>query len=229
MPFPRRAPMFVIGTGSTLISVTLPEQLEAGHVDFARQLAAKAWAYAVAVERRYRGLPPLPDTPVPYTLTARGRGPAGCRAGAGGPGAAARRSGGDGMTATSASVRFGPDGVTGVESFLRLTGRTFIRCCIYDDIAPILAVETRTWTLDHRPRTGPGDRGRRDLGRLLAEAVGQYVAELERRVSPAARTRQLPGMAPGRRRDGRADVRRGGWSWYLRPPLGSLPWHARKR
>ena len=69
IPFPRRPPMFVIGTGSTLISVTLPEQLEAGHVDFARQLAAQAWAYAVAVERRYRGLPPLPDTPVPYTLT----------------------------------------------------------------------------------------------------------------------------------------------------------------
>ena len=38
-------------------------------MDFARQLAAQAWAYAVAVERRYRGLPPLPDTPVPYTLT----------------------------------------------------------------------------------------------------------------------------------------------------------------
>src|SRR6266702_2166685 len=42
----------------------------ARHVDFARQLAAKAWAYSVAVERRYRGLPPLPDVPVPYTLTA---------------------------------------------------------------------------------------------------------------------------------------------------------------
>ena len=69
VPFPARAPMFVIGAGSTLISVTLPEQLEAGHVDFARQLAAQAWAYAVAVERRYRGLPPLPDTPVPYRLT----------------------------------------------------------------------------------------------------------------------------------------------------------------
>ena len=27
--------------------------------------------YAVAVERRYRGLPPLPDVPVPYTLTAK--------------------------------------------------------------------------------------------------------------------------------------------------------------
>jgi hypothetical protein len=70
VPFPARAPMFVIGTGSALVSLTLPEQIEAGHVDFARQLAAQAWAYAVAVERRYRGLPPLPDGPVPYTLTA---------------------------------------------------------------------------------------------------------------------------------------------------------------
>jgi hypothetical protein len=70
VPFPAKAPMFVIGAGSTLVSLTLPEHLDAAHVDFARQLAAKAWAYAVAVERRYRGLPPLPDVPVPYTLTA---------------------------------------------------------------------------------------------------------------------------------------------------------------
>ena len=63
--------MFVIGAAGTLVSFTLPEQIEAGHVDFARQLAAKAWAYAVAVERRYRGLPPLPDVPVPYALTAQ--------------------------------------------------------------------------------------------------------------------------------------------------------------
>ena len=71
VPFPAKAPMFVIGTGSTLISLTLPEQIEAGHVEFARQLASQAWAYAVAVERRYRGLPPLPDVPVPYALTAK--------------------------------------------------------------------------------------------------------------------------------------------------------------
>ena len=73
VPFPARAPMFVIGAAGTVVSFTLPEQIEAGHVDFARQLAAKAWAYAVAVERRYRGLPPLPDVPdvpVPYKLTA---------------------------------------------------------------------------------------------------------------------------------------------------------------
>ena len=69
VPFPAKAPMLVIGAGHTLVSLTLPEQIEAGHVDFARQLAAKAWAYAVAVEHRYRGLPPLPDMPVPYTLT----------------------------------------------------------------------------------------------------------------------------------------------------------------
>jgi hypothetical protein len=61
--------MFVIGAGGALISLTLPEQLDAGHVDFARQLAAKACAYAVAVERRYRGLPPLPKVPMPDMLT----------------------------------------------------------------------------------------------------------------------------------------------------------------
>jgi hypothetical protein len=73
VPFPVKAPMFVIGAGGALVSFTLPEQIEADHVDFARQLAAQAWAYAVAVERRYRGLPPLPDTPVPYTLTGQAR------------------------------------------------------------------------------------------------------------------------------------------------------------
>ena len=144
VPFPARAPMFVIGAAGTLVSLTLPEHLEAGHVDFARQLAAQAWAYAVAVERRYRGLPPLPDTPVPYTLTAAGRSAARCRAGAGGPGAAARRPGGDGMTAlaTSASVQFAANGAAEVQcARLHLTGRSFVTCHTYDDRAPILAID----------------------------------------------------------------------------------------
>ena len=59
------------GRPRTLVTLTLPEHLEAGHVDFARQLAANAWAYAVEVERRYRGLPPLPGVPVPNALTAK--------------------------------------------------------------------------------------------------------------------------------------------------------------
>ena len=89
------------------------------------------------------------------------------------------------MTATSASVRFGANGVTGVESFVRLTGHTFIRCCLYDDIAPILTVKDAhvdiSITVPGRDEVTADDV---TFGRLLAGAVGQYVAELERRVSP---------------------------------------------
>ncbi len=69
--YEHRTPLLTITTGrpALLVTLTLPEHLEAGHVDFARQLAAKAWAYAVAVERQYRGLPPLPAKPVPHLLT----------------------------------------------------------------------------------------------------------------------------------------------------------------
>jgi hypothetical protein len=71
--YAHRTPLLTITTGRAplLVTLTLPEQLEAGHVEFARQLAAKTWAYAVAVERRYRGLPWLPDAPTPFTLTAK--------------------------------------------------------------------------------------------------------------------------------------------------------------
>ena len=70
--YEHRTPLLTITTGGAglLVTLTLPEQLEAGHVTFARQLACQAWAYAVAVERRYRGLPPLPEAPVPAALWA---------------------------------------------------------------------------------------------------------------------------------------------------------------
>jgi hypothetical protein len=60
--YEHRTPLLTIATGrpALMVTLTLPEHLEAGHVDFARQLACQAWAYAVAVERRYRGLPALP-------------------------------------------------------------------------------------------------------------------------------------------------------------------------
>ena len=162
VPFPARAPMFVIGAAGTVVSFTLPEQIEAGHVDFARQLAAKAWAYSVAVERRYRGLPPLPDIPVPYTLTAQAEALLEAGAGAGGPGAAARRAGGDGMTATSASVRFGADG----------DGQGRVVCpADRQHLHPLLHLRGRRADPDHpgrggghhdhQPRPGRGDRGRR--------------------------------------------------------------------
>ena len=71
--YENRTPLLTIATGrpALLVTLTLPEHLEAGHVDFARQLAAKAFAYAVAVERRYRGLPALPGQPVRHLLAAR--------------------------------------------------------------------------------------------------------------------------------------------------------------
>ena len=60
--YENRTPLLTIATGrpALLVTLTLPEQLEAGHVEFARQLACRAMAYAVEVERRYRGLAPLP-------------------------------------------------------------------------------------------------------------------------------------------------------------------------
>jgi hypothetical protein len=70
--YEHRTPLLTIATGcpALLVTLTLPEHLEAGHVDFARQLACQAWAYAVAVERRYRGLPVLPDQSGRHVLTA---------------------------------------------------------------------------------------------------------------------------------------------------------------
>jgi hypothetical protein len=64
-----RTPLLTITAArpALLVTFTLPEHLEAGHVDFARQLACQALAYAVAVERRFRGLAPLPDHPQEVT------------------------------------------------------------------------------------------------------------------------------------------------------------------
>ena len=59
--YSNRTPLLTIATArpALLVTLTLPEHLEAGHVEFARQLACRAMAYAVEVERRYRGLAPL--------------------------------------------------------------------------------------------------------------------------------------------------------------------------
>ncbi|MGC8200987.1 hypothetical protein, partial [Salmonella enterica] len=42
-----------------VVTLTLPAQLDAGHVRFARDLASAAGRYAVEVERSWRGLPCL--------------------------------------------------------------------------------------------------------------------------------------------------------------------------
>jgi hypothetical protein len=60
--YPSRTPMLTIMTArpALLVTLTLPEHVESGHVRFARDLAAMAARYATEVERAWRGLPPLP-------------------------------------------------------------------------------------------------------------------------------------------------------------------------
>lgn len=48
---------------SLVITLTLPDRVDAGHVRFARDLAVQAAAYATEVERASRGLPSLPTRP----------------------------------------------------------------------------------------------------------------------------------------------------------------------
>jgi hypothetical protein len=54
----QHSPLLIIRAGrpALLVTLTVPERIEPGHVEFARQLAASAAAYAVEVERRFRRL-----------------------------------------------------------------------------------------------------------------------------------------------------------------------------
>ena len=130
------------------------------------------------------------------------------------------------MTATS-EVRFGADGTATVQSYVRLTASTCIRCCTYDDAAPILTIHDGPAEITiTNPGRGEVTEDDVRLGRELAEAVTRYAAELEKHAAKDPTT-AADLVSPGGRRDG-TQMRRGGQSWYLRPPLGSLP-HARKR
>ena len=98
------------------------------------------------------------------------------------------------MTATSASVRFSAGGVTGVDAFVRLTGQSFIHCCVYDDIAPILTVKDAhvdiSITVPGRDQVTADDLA---MARLLAEAAGEYAAELEKFAARDSATAADPG------------------------------------
>ena len=91
------------------------------------------------------------------------------------------------MTATS-EVRFGADGAVKVQSYVRLTDSTYIHCSTYEDEAPILTIQDGPADITIT-NPGRGEVTEEDVrfGRLLAEAVTQYVAELERlATNPAA-------------------------------------------
>ena len=84
------------------------------------------------------------------------------------------------MTATS-EVRFGADGAATVQSYVRLTASTIIRCCTYEDAAPILTIQDGPAEITiTNPGRGEVTEDDVRFGRLLAEAVTRYAAELER-------------------------------------------------
>ncbi len=86
---------------------------------------------------------------------------------------------------TSAEVRFGADGKVKVQSYVRLTASTYIRCCTYPDHAPILTIQDGPADVTITS-PGQGAVAEEDVafGRLLAEAVNRYAAELERLAAP---------------------------------------------
>ncbi len=98
------------------------------------------------------------------------------------------------MTAT-AEVWFGEDGKITVQSYLRLTASTYIRCCTYADAAPILTIQDGpadiTITSPARAEV-TGDDVR--FGRQLADAVNRYAAELENKLAAQDRA---AGSGPG--------------------------------
>ena len=102
------------------------------------------------------------------------------------------------MTATSASVRFYPDGPAGVESLLRLTGRTYICCHTYGDCAPILAIDDApakvSLTVPDPDRVTEDDVA---TARQLAKAVAEYVAELEQLAAATRHSAAGPGNGAG--------------------------------
>ena len=76
-----RTPLLTIWSArrGLLVTLTLPEHLNAGHVRFARDLAATTARYAAEVERAWRGLPTGPavrprDVRGPNRCSRTGRG-----------------------------------------------------------------------------------------------------------------------------------------------------------
>jgi hypothetical protein len=85
------------------------------------------------------------------------------------------------MTETSVSVRFGPGGEAKVQSYVRLTASTYIHCCTYQDAAPILTIQDGAADITIT-NPGRGEVTEQDVrfGRVLAEAVARYAAELDK-------------------------------------------------
>ncbi len=101
------------------------------------------------------------------------------------------------MTAT-AEVRFGADGAAKVESYVRLTASTYIRCCTYADEAPILTIQDGPAEITiTNPGRGEVTADDVAFGRQLAEATARYAAELEKHAAAQEQAVADPGEPSG--------------------------------
>jgi len=84
------------------------------------------------------------------------------------------------MSATS-EVRFDADRPPRVRSYVRLTASTCIHCSTYPDAAPILTIQDGPADITiTNPGRGEVTEDDVRFGRLLADAVNLYLAELEK-------------------------------------------------
>jgi hypothetical protein len=85
---------------------------------------------------------------------------------------------------TSATVRFSASGAIEVEPSIRLNPATFIACHVYDDCAPILAIEDGNVRLSLTvPDTAHVTGADVNRAMALVDAVARYIAELGERVA----------------------------------------------
>jgi hypothetical protein len=106
------------------------------------------------------------------------------------------------VTASSAQVRFGAEGVAQVASFVHLTGNSYIGCFTYHDegMAPVLAIKDQhidvSITVADRSQVTGEDLL---MARVLAQAAAEYLADLECRAAadhePAAGPQDTAGRA----------------------------------
>jgi len=94
------------------------------------------------------------------------------------------------MTPTSAHIQFVPDGVTDLDTALRLSASTHIQCYISDDRPPILVINDRHIRVSVTvPDSGRVTAADLETAQRLADAAARYLTDLERRVAapgPAA-------------------------------------------
>jgi hypothetical protein len=85
---------------------------------------------------------------------------------------------------TSATIRFSASGPVEVEPTIRLSATTFIACHVYDDCAPILAIEDGNVCLSLTvPDTGHVTGADVNRAMALADAVARYITELGEHVA----------------------------------------------